>query len=219
MPRPTKRSKPYIIVFCEGESEQAYTDFLKKEFSDVASIKRPSSTGLFEEADSKFKKDKFYRSNAEVTDEIWFFFDVETKDASVWDSRLKIIKRLRSLRKKPGIKVRLLMTTGCIEYWLMLHYEMYTPSIQTVAEKERVIERLRTKEPNYKKGDAGVTARIAQNYPTAVVNAKKTVSKLLQDGLPCLEDMDVRNQWLCQKCLTFSNVYEAIDFLELSRKG
>lgn len=53
MPRPTKKSKPYIVVFCEGESEQVYTDFLRKEFKDVASIKRPSSTGLFEEADSK----------------------------------------------------------------------------------------------------------------------------------------------------------------------
>lgn len=56
MPRPTKKSKPYIVVFCEGESEQVYTDFLRKEFKDVASIKRPSSTGLFEEADSKSSK-------------------------------------------------------------------------------------------------------------------------------------------------------------------
>ena len=161
MPRPAKRSKPYIVVFCEGESEQAYTDFLKKEFGDVASIKRPASTGLFDEADNKFKKDKKYRNNAEVTDEIWFFFDVETADAGLWDARMKIIKRLRSLRKRPGIRVRLLMTTGCIEYWLMLHYEMYAPSIQTVAEKERVMDRLLTKEPSYRKGDAEVTAKIA----------------------------------------------------------
>lgn len=105
------------------------------------------------------------------------------------------------------------MTTGCIEYWLMLHYEMYTPPIRTVAEKEHVMERLLTKEPNYKKGDADITARIAQRYPAAVENAKKTVSHLLRDGLPCLDDTDERNRWLCQKCLTFSNVYEAIDFL------
>lgn len=213
MPRRTRSEKPYIIVFCEGESEQAYTDFLKKEFHDVASIKRSKSTGLFEEADNKFKKDKSYRDYAEVTDEVWFFFDVETKDISSWDARLKIIKRLRSLRKKSGIRVRLLMTTGCIEYWLMLHYELYTPPIQTVAEKEHVMQKLLTKEPNYKKGDADITARIAQRYPVAVENAKKTVSNLLQDGLPCIDDTDERNRWICQKCLTFSNVYEAIDFL------
>lgn len=201
------------MVFCEGESEQAYTDFLKKEFKDVASIKRPSATGLFEEADGKFKKDKAYRDYAEVTDEIWFFFDVETKDIGLWDARMKIIKRLRALRKKPGIKVRLLMTTGCIEYWLMLHYEMYTPPIQTVAEKQRVIERLLSKEPNYQKGDTAATARIAQNYPKAVIHSKQTVLNLLSQGLPGLEDTDERNRWLCQKCLTFSNVYEAIEFL------
>lgn len=213
MPRPTRRRKPYIVVFCEGESEQAYTDFLKKEFKDVASIKRPSATGLFEEADGKFKKDKAYRDYAEVTDEIWFFFDVEIKDIGLWDARMKIIKRLRALRKKPGIKVRLLMTTGCIEYWLMLHYEMYTPPIQTVAEKQRVIERLLSKEPNYQKGDTAVTAKIAQNYPKAVIHSKQTVLNLLSQGLPGLEDTDERNRWLCQKCLTFSNVYEAIEFL------
>ena len=213
MPRPTRRRKPYIVVFCEGESEQAYTDFLKKEFKDVASIKRPSATGLFEEADGKFKKDKAYRDYAEVTDEIWFFFDVETKDIGLWDARMKIIKRLRALRKKPGIKVRLLMTTGCIEYWLMLHYEMYTPPIQTVAEKQRVIECLLSKEPNYQKGDTAITARIAQNYPKAVIHSKQTVLNLLSQGLPGLEDTDERNRWLCQKCLTFSNVYEAIEFL------
>ena len=213
MPRPTRRRKRYIVVFCEGESEQAYTDFLKKEFKDVASIKRPSATGLFEEADGKFKKDKAYRDYAEVTDEIWFFFDVETKDIGLWDARMKIIKRLRALRKKPGIKVRLLMTTGCREYWLMLHYEMYTPPIQTVAEKQRVIERLLSKEPNYQKGDTATTARIAQNYPKAVIHSKQTVLNLLSQGLPGLEDTDERNRWLCQKCLTFSNVYEAIEFL------
>lgn len=126
-------------------------------------------------ADDKFKKDKKYRDYTEVTDEIWFFFDVETKDISTWDARIKIIKRLRSLRKKPNIRVRLLMTTGCIEYWLMLHYEMYTPLIQTVAQKERVMDRLLTKAPNYRKGNADETAKIAQEYPTAVKNAKKTV--------------------------------------------
>lgn len=217
MPRLTKRQKPYIVVFCEGESEQAYVKFLKKEFCDVASIKNSSHTGLFDEADRKFKKDPSYRDYADVTDEIWFFFDVEEKDISSWDTRMRIIKRLRSLRKKPGIKVRLLMTTGCVEYWYMLHYEMYTPPIRTVAEKERVMDRLLTKEPYYQKGDEAITAKIGQHYSVAVQNAKKTVSTLLQDGLPGIEDTDERNRWLCQKCMTFSNVYEAIDYLNSLR--
>lgn len=214
MSRQLKRTKPLIQVFCEGESEQAYTDFLKKQFEDVAVIKRPKSTGLFDEADALYKKNVKYKNSVEVTDEIWFFFDVETKDIDKWKDRLNIINRLRKLKKKPNIRVRLLMTTGCIEYWLMLHYKMYIPSLQTVPEKERVIAEIIAKEPTYSKGSQQATFKIAQNYPVAVKNSEKTVKNLLQDGLPGIEDSDLRNQWLCTKCKTFSNVYEAINYLE-----
>lgn len=47
-------------------------------------------------------------------DEIWFFFDVETVDIPKWSGRLRIISRLRKLRKKHGIRIRLLMTTGVL---------------------------------------------------------------------------------------------------------
>ena len=187
MARKLKKSKVSICVFCEGESEQAYTDFLKSEFQDVAVFKRPSSTGLFEEADNRFKKDPKYRDYSDVFDEIWFFFDVEEKDIDNWSKRLEIIKRLRRLRKKPQIRVRLLMTTGCIEYWLML---------------------------TYKKGNYIATARIAQHYPTAVKNAGIVLQNLLKEGMPGLEDTDERNLWLCKNCRTFSTVQEAISFLE-----
>ena len=73
MPHQIRESKKYIVVFCEGESEQVYMDFLKKEFRDVAVIKRVKTTGLFAEADGIFRNNKKYIDNAEVTDEIWFF--------------------------------------------------------------------------------------------------------------------------------------------------
>lgn len=92
-------------------------------------------------------------------------------------------------------------------------YKMFTPPIQTVAEKERIIAELIEKVPDYQKGDLHSTSKIAHNYPEAVKNSKRTLSNLLQDGLPSLDDTDERNYWLCRNCLTFSNVYEAIDFL------
>ena len=139
---------------------------------------------------------------------------MELKDAPKWSNRLAIIKRLRNLRKKPNIKVRLLVTTGCIEYWLMLHYQMFIPPIQTVAEKEKILEELKKKEPTYEKGDSVATAKIAANYQTATKNAPKTVSRLLEEGLPEIGDTDKRNEWLCTHSVTFSTVYEAIEFLE-----
>ena len=214
MGRKLKKVKPLIYVFCEGESEQAYTDFLKKQFSDVAVIKRPSSIGLINEAKVRFDKDPRFRNSIEETDEIWFFFDVEVKDIGKWEQRIRIIKALRKLRRKPGVRVRLLMTSGCIEYWLMLHYKMYVPPVQTVADKERIAAELKTREPSYFKGDYTSTSHIAVQYPTAVINAEQTVRILLADGLPGMEDSDERNQWLYTKCKTFSTVNEAINYLE-----
>ena len=214
MPRRIKHAKPLIFVFCEGESEQAYTDFLKQRFANVAVIKRPSATGLFEEADRRFQKDPKFRDYAEVTDEIWFFFDVETKDIGKWEQRLAMIKRLRKLRRNPNIRVRLLMTTGCIEYWLMLHYKMFSPPVLEVADKERMLAEVVAREASYVKGDYEATARIAERYTIAVEHAEKILCNLLSDGLPGLEDTDERNQWLCKQCKTFSTVNEAITFLE-----
>ena len=218
MPRRIKHAKPLIFVFCEGESEQAYTDFLKQRFANVAVIKRPSATGLFEEADRRFQKDPKFRDYAEVTDEIWFFFDVETKDIGKWEQRLAMIKRLRRLRRNPNIRVRLLMTTGCIEYWLMLHYKMFSPPVLEVADKERMLAEVVAREASYVKGDYEATARIAERYPIAVEHAEKILVNLLSDGLPGLEDTDERNQWLCKQCKTFSTVNEAITFLEQLRR-
>ena len=214
MARKLKKSKDSICVFCERESEQAYTDFLKSKFQDVAVFKRPSSTGLFEEADNRFKKDPKYRDYSDVFDEIWFFFDVEEKDVDNLSKRLEIIKRLRRLRKKPQIRVRLLMTTGCIEYWLMLHYRLFAPPVLTVPEKEQMLRQVIKEEPTYKKGNYIATARIAQHYPTAVKNAGIVLQNLLKEGMPGLEDTDERNLWLCKNCRTFSTVQEAISFLE-----
>ena len=64
------------------------------------------------------------------------------------------------------------------------------------------------------KGNSAATEKIAVNYQKAVENSKKTVKALLPDGLPGIDDTDVRNQWLNTKSVTFSNVYEAIEFLQ-----
>ena len=169
----SKSPKKIIRVFCEGESEQAYTDFIKNCFNDIAVIKYPKATGLFETAKDKFSKDPQFKDYANEIDEVWFFFDVEIKDVAKWTQRHKIIEQIRKLRKKPNIKVRLLMTTGCIEYWLMLHYQMFAPPVQTEAEKEKMLAAVKNKETHYEKGNKEITARIAQNYPTAIENADK----------------------------------------------
>lgn len=203
--------KPLIYIFCEGESEIEYGKCLKEQFSDVAVIMKPVK-GLFSEAESKFRKEARYRNKIEVTDEIWFFFDVDHEQTGSWDTNQKIIRTLRKLRKHPNIRIRLLMTTGCVEYWYLLHYEKIRPSIQSVAEKERVMTLLKRYSPAYAKGDPVTTTEIAKRMETAVRNGAWALRSV--EGLPTLEDNDIRSQWLYQCGLTFTTVQEAIEFLK-----
>lgn len=214
MARRFQHAKSVVYAFYEGESEQAYLHFLKDTFDDVAVLKYPKSTGVFEFARDKFAKDSKYRNNINVVDEIWLFFDVEVSERDKWEKRCEIIKQLRNLRKKPNIRVRLLMTSACVEYWFLLHYRMTMPPLLTGADKERTLQQLKHYVPDYKKGDEASTRKIAVNYQTAIQNGKQALSTLLSDGLPSLEETDERNQWLALSSKTFTTVQEAIEYLE-----
>ena len=222
MARQVRKSKKIIYVFCEGESEQEYATCLRKFFADVAAlhIPPPVSTRLFEDTESKFDKEPRFRNNAEVIDEIWFFFDTEDCDADQWETRLKIIKRLRGLRKSPNIRVRLLMTSGCVEYWFQLHYEMAVPALHTVADKDNVRHRVQQLVPGYEKGDSVTIGKIAPQWPDAVRRGAEVLAQLAARGMPPVgtKNSDERDAWLHRNEYTFTTVQEAIQFLE-SLKG
>lgn len=71
----------------------------EEKFSDVAVMPIPKEPGLFDRAEDRFKKDPKYRDYTEVIDEVWFFFDVETKDVNKWDERYRIIKNLENYER------------------------------------------------------------------------------------------------------------------------
>ena len=214
-----KKIKPAIFIFCEGESEIEYASFLKRIFCDVVAIQKPVK-GLFDQAKANFKKSPKYRDYVNETDEIWFFFDVDEEqgDKAKWDNRLKIIKELRKLRKKPNIKIRLLMTTGCIEYWFSLHYQKTQPLIKTSVDKDKVLKDLILKVPNYAKGDQTSICEIANNYQKAIENGKWVIQQLQNENQSHDHTEDGLNEWLYKNSKTFSNVHEALLYLESLRK-
>ena len=82
-----------------------------------------------------------------------YFFDVEDQDWDKWNARWATISRLRKLRGgRKGIPVRLLMTSGCLEYWFLLHYENVCQQVHEKQEKAAILERLRKHVPIYTKG-------------------------------------------------------------------
>ena len=204
--------KKIIYVFWEGESEQAYSKFLKDEFDDRSVIKCHRESGTFETAKAFYRGNKRFKSDVEEINEIWFFFDTEIEKADQWDNNMKCLKDIINSRKKGNpIKIRLLMTSCCLEYWLLLHFEQRAPAMVSAEDKERILAEVKNREPSYKKGDYNATSQIAANYPTAIKNGRWTLVRLENEGLPL--DKNERDRWLYAGNHTFTTVHEAIESL------
>ena len=104
------------------------------------------------------------------------------------------------------------MTSGCIEYWLLLHYQQTAPQIITTADKNRVMAELLKEKSTYKKGDYESTKSIAVDYPLAIENGKWSLERLKREGMP-QDDEEKRNRWLYKGTHTFTTVHEALEFL------
>ena len=228
--RQVRRQRLKIYAFCEGESEKQYLKRLGMDFSDRISI--TPKVELFENAVRRFEKDAEYKKNIPELDEIWFFFDAGDIDgmAKEWNTiqpHIKTLRTLRRMRQKPQIRVRLLMTTGCLEYWLMLHFQKYRPAVLTKEQRDQVVRDLdktcqNTFSRPYEKGNADIIDKI---FTTGLGNAIQYGAYYLQEleksGLPPLTyplepdsgELDKRYEWLLSQTDTFTTVQEAIVFL------
>ena len=238
--RPKLKLKPYIYAFYEGESEKQYLELLKKKYENVAIIKKIVKASPAE-AVSQFKKERRFRDDAENIDEIWFFLDTRDMDgnAKEWASIHKDIKELRKLRKSPHIRIRIFLTTGCLEYWFLLHFQECKPPIVSAEHRERTEKLLKQQfqkqgwAVQYKKGDDKAIERIVgfedgQGQERAVKFANTCLDNLKELGLPPappldndkepdkLEEgqFDAYYEWLfSEKAGTVTTVQEAICFL------
>lgn len=209
-----RQIKPLIYVFCEGLSEQAYISYIKERFQDVCVIRKPFK-GNFQQAYDKLRKDPICKQNISEVDEVWFFFDAEHDNANEWTANEEIINKITRMRKGSDIKVRLLMTTGCVEYWFLLHYRQCAPQIYTPEDKERVLNMLKEYQSNYEKGDPQSTRSIAENYETAIANGQWTLKRLADSGdMPDFAEEIEQNAWLFRGEVTFTTVHEAIEYLK-----
>ena len=215
MQRKKRKIKPLIIIFNEGETEQVYAQLLAKHFSERAIIKIYPHTGIYPTPQAVFANEARFKNNIDATDEIWLFFDVEHEAKTDWKVLKKMLDKLSNLRKSK-IVVRLLMTTACIEYWLLLHYENVAPLIATVGDKCKITNRLKQYIPNYQKGKLECLQKIFVQYQKAVLNGaivfKSLESELVNRNISG-NDGEI-NKYLYNCGLTFTTVHKAIEFLE-----
>lgn len=206
-----RKVKKAIYVFWEGESEEAYSKSLKRMFAGQAVIKPHREKGTFDTARTFYRGNRAFQNDLPEYDELWFFFDTEISKADQWERNMKALKEIIASRRKNPIRIRLLMSTGCVEYWFLLHYERVRPAIASPAEKERMLGKVQGYVPSYVKGDQKATDEIAANYARAVENGRWTLECLKAEGLPETEEQ--RDKWLFQGKHTFTTVHEAIEML------
>ena len=213
MPRQVHKKSPKktIYVFWEGESEEAYIKCLKNTFSKSAIIFPHREKGTFAVAKAFYRGNKEFYENISEYDEIWFFFDTERDKADQWNWNWECLEDILAAKHPDKFKVRLLMTSGCVEYWLCLHYEKLAPAIVTPADKERTLVHLKQFVPTYKKGDYETTKAIEENYERAMENGKWSLDRLIPEGLP--KSKRTRDYWLYKSEHTFTTVHEALEYL------
>ena len=100
-----KKMNPTFFVFCEGKTEAAYVDLLRRSFRmPVEIIAKVSDSNINQQYIDRCKRDRF--TTKEVKTFLMFDLDVAG-----------MLERLQKIDD-----AILLLSNPCIEYWFLLHY-------------------------------------------------------------------------------------------------
>lgn len=126
-----KKMKPTFFVFCEGKTEAAYVDLLRRSFRvPMEIIARVSDSNISQPYIDRCKREKFTTTD----DKTFLMFDLDVPG---------MLERLRKIKDAV-----LLLSNPCVEYWFMLHYNNVSCEL-TSAE---CVTRLKKHDADYIKG-------------------------------------------------------------------
>lgn len=127
-----KRMNPTFFVFCEGKTEAAYVDLLRRNFRvPVEIIARVSDSNISKLYIDRCKRDRFTTPE----DKTFLMFDLDVPG---------MLDRLKKIQD-----ATLLLSNPCIEYWFLLHYVDVNREISS----SECLALLRSKDPAYSKGE------------------------------------------------------------------
>lgn len=101
-----KKMNPTFFVFCEGKTEAAYVDLLRRSFRvPVEIIAKVSDSNISQPYIDRCKRERF----TTVDDKTFLMFDLDVPG---------MLEHLRKLKDAV-----LLLSNPCIELWFVLHYK------------------------------------------------------------------------------------------------
>ena len=148
-----KKMNPTFFVFCEGNTEAAYVDLLRRSFRvPVEIIARVSDSNISQPYIDRCKRDRFTTPE----DKTFLMFDLDVP--GMFD-HLKKIK-----------DVTLLLSNPCIEYWFLLHHVDVNREISS----SECLTLLKSKDPGYSKGEFSTAMKriLIENIEDATARAK-----------------------------------------------
>lgn len=109
-----KKMKPTFFVFCEGKTEAAYVDLLRRSFRvPMEIIARVSDSNISQPYIDRCKREKFTTAD----DKTFLMFDLDVPG---------MLERLRKIKDAV-----LLLSNPCVEYWFLLHYKDTNKELST----------------------------------------------------------------------------------------
>jgi len=126
-----KKMNPTFFVFCEGKTEAAYVDLLRRSFRvPMEIIARVSDSNISQPYIDRCKREKFTTSE----DKTFLMFDLDVPG---------MLERLRKIKDAV-----LLLSNPCVEYWFLLHYK----DILIELASSECVARLKKQDADYIKG-------------------------------------------------------------------
>ncbi len=152
-----RKIKPIFFIFCEGQTEEAYSKFLKQLFRIPLQIKtKVTGQGISQRFIRNFKRE-IQRGNYSKEDKTFLMYDI---DSEVFLNRLQRLNDVEILASNPSIEI-----------WFLLHYKEQNASIST----ENCLRELKSFNPNYEKGRLNLALRrkLESKMRVAVTRARR----------------------------------------------
>ena len=113
--RPPRKMKPVFVVFCEGETEEAYLDFIKQTYRSPFKIIPKVEGGKITQhlIQARCREVKISR-NENI--QVFLMYDMDKPDITA-----KLLQ----------LKAHLLLSNPCIELWFLLHCKDQKSAINT----------------------------------------------------------------------------------------
>ncbi|RMG80342.1 MAG: RloB domain-containing protein [Bacteroidetes bacterium] len=137
--------KPIFFVFCEGKTEEAYSNFLKQKYGIPIKIKTKI---IGQEISGKIianHKREIQKGNYSKDDKVFLMYDIDSAE---------ILSRLQNIPE-----AIILASNPCVELWFLLHYRDQNAHITS----SQCTRELKGVNPQYEKGALNRTLEAALN--------------------------------------------------------